>query len=241
MSSAIDLPTYDKYDGPDTTSSKLIQASVAQEEKYNKLLTSLEAASGDKEKAKAAFLANSEDDFVVKLREGIEAAKRRLEEYAEEHVVVNTVSEAQRNAMTTELRSLRNDINAKRNAALEVSKTIGIDEEGVKKAVEEMPSLRHIPTGQSGASGPRVSVTVTVTGGQFTTPQVFDGLSKTAQTLLGTTKSLQDAYAQAAGVPFDKIAKVDKPLAFEYTPREGGSTYSISTQPKARKNANKPE
>jgi len=234
VSTAIDLPTSATYTGPDTTSSKLIAAMESQITEYNAQLAKLEAASGDKDKAIAAFIASTEDEEIAKLRAAVAQATERMRAKAATLVSTETLSDEAKAKLIEELKTLRKDVNDKRSAVEMINETLAIDKEGVSKALESIPALRHIPTGTSGATGPRVRAFVTVTGGNFTTPQKYDGLSKAAQALQGETSDLQKAYAQAAGVEVANITKVDTSLTFEYTPRAGGVTYQVHTQPKPK-------
>jgi hypothetical protein len=211
---------------------------------YVSLATELAAASGDRDKAVQGWVESGTDDDgkAAKLRELIAKATKELTELAEANVTTVSLSEADVVTKREELKNLKTTLRDKRSAAALVANTTGIDTVNALKALESIEDPTKgkggAKTGTPGPKGPRVSATVRVTGFGVGNDEVqtFDGLSKAAAAIGVETKVVQEAYAKAAAVPFNNIAKVDKPLSF-VVKSVGDKAFSFNTTPKPRANA----
>lgn len=243
---SVQLQTSTVYTGPDPVSSAMIADVERVTKDYLNLQAELAAASGDRDKAVQAWAESSSDDKAVKLREFIAKATKELTELAEANVKTVSLSEDQLAAKREELKQLKTLVRDKRSAAALVANTTGIDTENALKALESIEDPTKgkggAKTGTPGPKGPRVSANVKVTGfgKDNNETQTFDGLSKAAAAIGVETKVVQEAYAKAAAVPFENIAKVSKPLSFDIT-AAGGKVFKFHTTPKPRANAVKAE
>lgn len=239
---ATTLPTSTVYSGPNTIASAMLFQVEEANKNYQTVAGQLAAADGDRESALKAWVETSDMPQAVKLREQIAKLTDQLNALADKNVQEVKLSDEDKAKLTEELKAHRTNIKDARMAVEMVVKTISADSEGVLKALEEIgdasKSNKGRPAGTPGTKGPRVSATVTVTGGNFTEPQTFDGLSKAATGINADTKALQEAYAAAAKVEWLEIAKVDKPLDFEFQPGEGRPVYKVHTEPKERAKPN---
>jgi hypothetical protein len=241
---AVKLQTSSVYTGPDPVSSAMLADVEATTAKYVALSTELSAATGDRAKAIETWIQSSDDAEAAKLREVLERAKAKLQELAEASVKNVTLTETEVNAKRDELKVLKTAVQDKRKAATLVANTTNIDTVNVLAALASIEDPTKgkggVKTGTPGPKGPRVSATVKVTGfGGETDTQTFDGLSKAATAVGVETKAVQEAYAKAAAVPFENIAKVDKPLSFVVSVGTGDNSKSFTfvTTPKPRNNA----
>lgn len=239
---AVKLQQSTIYTGPDQVSSAMLAEVEKFTQMYSELDAELAAATGDRDKAVQAWVESSTDAEAVKLREVIAKANAKLKELAEANVKDVSLSEDEVAKKREELKTLRTAVRDKRAATIMVASTVNIDKDAVLKALNEYPDPTRgkggVKAGTPGPKGPRVSATVKVTGFD-NGPQTFDGLSKAATALNIETKDLQAAYARAASVPFENIAKVQKPLEFTVK-GAGDKEYTINTTPKPRSNAVKP-
>lgn len=238
----VKLPTSTVYAGPNTIASAMLYQVEEANKNYANVAAQLAAADGDRETALKTWVETTDLAQAVKLREQISKLNEQLNNLADKHVKDVELSDDDKAKLNEELKTLRTGIKDSRMAVEMVVKTISTDSEGVLKALEDIGdasrSGKGRPVGTPGAKGPRVSATVTVTGGNFTEPQVYDGLSKAATGINGDTKALQEAYAAAAKVEWLEIAKVDKVLDFEFQPGEGRPVYKVHTEPKERAKPN---
>jgi hypothetical protein len=236
---SVELQKSTVYTGPDPVSSAMIADVERVTKLYTELATELAAASGDRDKAVQSWVETSTDDKAVKLRELIAKATKELNELAEKNVTTVTLSEDEQAKKREELKQLKTLVRDKRSAAALVANTTGIDTENALKALESIEDPTKgkggVKTGTPGPKGPRVSATVKVEGFD-NGDQTFDGLSKAATAVGVETKVVQEAYAKAAAVPFENIAKVSKALSFDVT-GAGGKVFRFNTTPKARANS----
>jgi hypothetical protein len=238
----VELQKSTVYTGPDPVSSAMIADVERVTKLYTELSTELAAATGDRAKAVESWIQSSTDDKAVKLRALIAKANAELNELAEKSVTTVSLSEEDVAKKREELKTLKTLVRDKRSAAALVASTTGIDTENALKALESIEDPTKgkggVKTGTAGPKGPRVSATVKVTGFGVGNDEVqtFDGLSKAAQAIGLETKDIQEAYAKAASVPFENIAKVSKPLSFDVT-AAGGKVFKFETTPKPRANA----
>jgi hypothetical protein len=231
------------YSGPDLMSAQLLEAYEVIASDYTNVATRLQAAEGDRDKALNHWVENSDDPQAVEIRDAIARATKRLQELAEEAVVSETLSESEKEALKTEASELKKKVRHSRDAILSVAETFGTDPEGVKTALNEIgdptKSARGRTAGTTGSSLPRVSVNITVTGGNFDKPMQYDSFSKMANTINAgadeAVKELQLAFAAAAGVDHADISSVKEPVTFEFTPEGSTAVYTVATTPKARK------
>jgi hypothetical protein len=238
----VKLPTSNVYAGPNTIASAMLFQVEEANRNYANVAAKLAAADGDRETAVKTWVETTDLAQAVKLREQISKLNEQLNNLADKHVKEIELTDEDKAKLNEELKTLRTGIKDSRMAVEMVIKTISTDSEGVLKALEDIGdqsrSGKGRPVGTPGAKGPRVSATVTITGGNFTEPQVYDGLSKAATGINGDTKALQEAYAAAAKVEWLEIAKVDKVLDFEFQPGEGRPVYKVHTEPKERAKPN---
>lgn len=236
---AVKLAQSSIYSGPDQVSSAMLAEVEKFSQQFVELNAELAAATGDRAKAVQSWVESSTDAEAVKIREVIEKAKAKLLELAEANVKDVNLTEEQVAAKQTELKELKTAVRDKRAATVMVANTINMDKEAVLKALESIEDPTKgkggVKAGTPGPKGPRVSATVKVTGfgKDNNETQTFDGLSKAAQAIGVETKVVQEAYAKAAAVPFENIAKVGKPLSFTVT-SAGDKAFQFATTPKPR-------
>lgn len=227
------------YTGPDLVSSAMLYEVEKFTAMYTDLATELAAATGDRASAVKTWVESSTDTEAVKLREVIAKATAKLTELAEANVKDVSLSDDEVAKKREELKALKSAVRDKRVATSLIATTINKDTEAVLKALESIEDPTKgkggAKAGTPGPKGPRVSATVKVVGFD-NGPQNFDGLSKAATAIGIETKMLQEAYAKAAAVPFNNIAKVSKQLTFEVE-GAGGKTFRLETTPKPRSNA----
>jgi hypothetical protein len=244
MTTATDSPTnadstgeYKGYTGSDDLSGKLLAALAGTIGEYKELNSKLMAAEGDREKALADFIANSDHKDAVRLRKAIENANAKLNELAEANVVTDELPEEEKDKLRTHLGAIKERLKKSRSAIQGVAETMSSDPEGVMAALTELgdptSSNRGRKPGTTGSSLPRVSANLTITGGNLDN-KVVESFSKAAMLFNCEVKDLQLAFAKAAGVAHEDIKTVDKSVTFEFQPNDNGAVYKIVTAPKER-------
>jgi hypothetical protein len=229
---------FEGYEGPDQVFGRMLPALYDLTVEYSKLSAELAAADGDRKTALEEFMKSSDMPAVQKLRQQIDSAKAKLLELAEKNVSDVQLSEEDREKRRVEMDELKKKIRAGHDAISNGVKVLGQDVEGITKALEEIgdptKSGRGRKAGTPGSSLPRVSATVTVTGGNLEN-EVYDSFSKVAMALDVEVKDLQVAFAEAAGVKHEDIKTVTESVTFEFTPpHPNASKYTLTTTPKAR-------
>lgn len=212
-------------------------ASEVQE--YAGLVARLKAADGDREAALKDYMDNSSDAEVSKLRNAIAAAQAKMRTLAEKNVQDEQLDDAAKGELVKQRDELKEKVRlgqkAIRDFATTMKSTLNYD--AVIAALDEIgnpaSSGRGRKPGTIGASGPKASVNITVTNGNDSWE--FKTFSESKKVLGADLKTIQQAYADAAGVQLDEISSVDKPLNFTLETTNG--KFQISTTPKARKNA----
>lgn len=213
----------------------------------------LAAADGDKEKAVTGYIESSSDSEIVQRREMIAKMNAELIELAEKAVADSQLSDEEKAALTTERDALSKTITNGRKAIIQTADSFAavISKDAVLKVLEEMgdptKSNRGRKPGATGSSLPRANVIITVNGGNLKDLK-FENFSSCAAKINPSSdnpaKDLLEAFAKAAGVEFDNVKTVDKPVEFNFQPDPNGSVYVISTVPKPRQKPgpqNKPE
>lgn len=229
---------YAGYDGIDTVSKAMLDKLNETTTKYSSLSTQLQAADGDREAALKGWMDTSDNAQAAKLRTTIQNAMAKLRELAENNVESVTLSDEDKTKLQVEMDELKGQIKAGFDVVGNLIKNLSPDPEGVQSALDtiENPvkSNRGRKPGSSGSSLPRVSATVTVTGGNLK-DEVYDSFSKVALALNSEVKDLQLAFAEAAGVEHKDIKSVNKSVTFQFTPSHpNASTYTLVTTPKAK-------
>jgi hypothetical protein len=231
---------YAGYDGVDTVSKAMLDQLSATCSQYSLLSSQLAAADGDREAGLSAWMESADNPQAAKLRTTIENAMKKLRELAEQNVESVTLTDEDKTKLQVEMDELKSKIKAGYDVCKNLIVGFSPDPEGVQAALDSIDnpvkSTRGRKPGSSGSSLPRVSATVTVTGGNYTEPKVFDSFSQVALALSVEVKDLQLAFAEAAGVTHENIKSVDHPVEFEFTPpHPNASTYTLTTTPKERK------
>lgn len=226
------------YSGSNTTVVQLFDILEKDSNDFLEKSAKLAAADGDVDKARAAWLDTTDNAEVAKLRKAIETAQEKLQALAEKNVSVDQMSPEDKEALKTSVSEMRTRVRNGRSLILDLAKQLNNDVEGVEKALEEFPDVtkgRGSSTGaKTGSSLPRVSVDITVTGGNFTAeePGVYKSFSFLAKDLHTSVEDLQKAFAEAAGVDHSEISGVKRPVEFKFQATAEGSVYTISTTPK---------
>lgn len=228
----------DPFEGLDQLSQSMVQLLEKRMNEYASLDSKLKAAEGDREDAIEDFIENSDHPAAVKLRDQRDKLIERFRKLAEAELSTESLSEEDKEKIRVELGSMKVKIKAGREAA--ENWAISGNCEDPDKLKELIGGLKD-PTrsgrgrkpGSAGSSLPRVSVLLSITGGNIGTRD-FDSMSKAAQVLDWDLKELQLAFAAAANVPHEEIKTVDKPLTFEFKPEGSETVYSVHTTPKER-------
>lgn len=230
------------YEG-DSRLAKMFEALESMQTQYVSLKGRLSAAEGDRDKAIKAWVASSDSDEAVQLRDVIEQAKSRLTQLAEANVVSETLSDDEKAGLSVELKALADDVKTKRLALVKIGEAFG-DDESIKAALEVLgdptKSGRGRKPGSGGGTGsglPRVSHSLSLVGGNFgeDDPWFFDTFSQAAMKLDGIeVVDLQKAFADAAGVAHEDIKSVKHSVVFEVA-TASGTVYTVTTEPKENK------
>jgi hypothetical protein len=233
---------YIGYDGPDVVSKAMLDNLAAICQHYQTLKDTLAAADGDKDALFKNWMETSDNPQAEKLRQTIANATAKLRELAEKNVPSAELTEEDRTRITVEMDEYTNKIKAGYQVANGLLENITEDPENVKKALDSIEnpvqSNRGRKPGSTGSNLPRVSVNVTITGGNLTEPRHFESLSAATKVLNTDVETLQHAFAKAAGVAHANIKDVDVPLEFGFKSHENGAEYTVATTPKPRgKNA----
>lgn len=227
------------YEGSNTTVTQLFDILENDSASYKDMQAKLAAADGDVDKARSAWLESTDNAQVAKLKAAIVAAQEKLAALAEQNVSVSEMSEDDRKKLEESVKAMRTRVRDGRNLILDLAKQLNNDVEGVQKALDSYPDVtrgRAVSTGgaKTGSTLPRVSVDITVTGGNFTEdkPGTYKSFSFLAKDLHTDVESLQKAFAEAAGVEHSEISGVKRDIDFKFQATEGGSTFHIFTTPK---------
>lgn len=228
------------YNGPDTISGQLLTALIGFSTDYIGIEARLAAADGDKEKAIAAFLETSDDSQIVKLRNAISAAREKMLAIANEKVVVEVLSEDEKARLEKEKAELTTRIRSGRKTIADLSVNFGTDPTGVAEALESIPdptkSGKGRKAGTTGSSLPRVSATLSVTGGNLTNEK-YESFSALAAVLNVDVADIQKPFADAAGVdPADIKSAFNNTnvVTFSFKPHEAGNEYTVVATQKVR-------
>ncbi len=237
----LQMATYTEspYEGIDEMSKVMLNQLNDTTSKYSSLETKLAAADGDKDAAITNWMETTDYPQALKLRQTIETATAKLRELAEKNANVEELSEEDKTKLNVELETLKTQGKAARDVIRRLIRDVSPDPENVEKALDSIPNVFAGTRGRKpgttvGSSLPRVSAYVTVTGGNFESPQEFDSFSKVAMALNAEVKDVQIAFADAAGVKHGDIKTVDKSVSFTFQPKENGATYTLVTRPKER-------
>lgn len=229
---------YIGYDGPDPVAKAMLDNLNTLCVAYRNIETELAAGDGDKEAAFKSWMETSDNAQAAKLRTTIENATKKLRELAEANVTFKVLTEEEKTKYQVELDDLKTKIKAGQDVAKSIINSYTSDREAVEAAYatieNPVKSSRGRKPGEAGSKLPRVSATVTVTGGNYEKPEVFDTFSAAAMGLNVEVKDLQLAFAKAAGVAHENIKSVDKPVEFTFQPHENGAVYTLRTEPKER-------
>lgn len=234
----VNIPVSTVYSGPSTIAGAMLYKVEEAIQSYSELAGRLAAAEGDRESALKAWVENSTDKQALTLRNKIAELNSQLNALAEKHVKSETLSDDDKAKLNEELKVRKQAVKDTRNAVIMVNTTMKVDSDNVLKALDTLGdptrSAKGKPAGSAGATGPRVSADVTLTGGTIEGSKVFAGLSKAAIFLNADTKDLQQAYADAAKVDFESISKYEGELTFTFQPNANGAVYTVHTKTKPR-------
>lgn len=207
-------------------------------DEFAKLSAELEAATGNRDAAIQGLMETSDDEEMTKLREAIARATEKLRSLAESKVTVTEMSPEDVEKAKEKISSLKKNL---RDGSQAIEKLTTLPEiyvdDTVKESVEKLKKLvgARTSSGTGNAPGtgiPKARVSVTVQGGNFTEPKPFPNLSSVAQLFKMESVDLLKAYADAAGVEFQKVSSVKTVTTFTIKPNENGSEYTLVVTPK---------
>ncbi len=197
----------------------------------------LAAVEGDQEKAIKSWMEGSDEETAVKLREAIAEATRRLRTLAESSVVVEDLSEADKEKLSTERAMFKEKLQAGSRSLRKLidAFNLELDANELLKEMGDPTATRVNAAGASAGSGlPRASVNVTCykkhepNGDKWT----FENLSKSADFLDLPVEEMQKIYAQAGGVSHEDIKTIKTPQNWDYTNPTTGTVWVVNTTPK---------
>lgn len=210
----------------------------------------LAAAKGDRDAALLAWSKSSDNPRAVELREVITKARAEMRQLAEENVPNVTLDESDVSKLNTVQETTKTQIRAGFAQAAKILDFMPMDAEGVKTYLagltDPTKGTRKASAGGTGHSGPRASAYVWVTHetngpvapGKGTHDDkhtdAFKSFSWAAKAVSVSTEDLVKAYAEAAGVEYDKVADIDTAQEFEFTAKGGQAKWTIRTEPKPR-------
>lgn len=227
------------YQGSDPVFIGLFSALESANTQYVTVSQRLSAAEGDRDKAVATWIESTDDLKAVKLREQIATLTAKLRELGEASIKTEELTDEDKAKLSAEMDSLKDKIRQGRGVIEKVANTLSsVNPKEITDILgtitDPTRSGRGRAPGSAGSNLPRVSATVTITGGNFTEPQVCSSFSTAATQLNAEVKDLQLAFAEAAGVKHEEISTIKQPMTFSFTPNPDGDTYTITTTPKQR-------
>ncbi len=201
-------------------------------QQYNTVAGRLAAVEGDRDKAIQAWMDSSNDETAVRLREAVAEATRRLKLLAEQNIVTEDISEAEKEKLRTERDTYKEKLLAGSRTIVKLVDAYEIEDVDAKDLLKELgdPFVRKTNDGGGGGSGlPRASVNVHIANSN--SEWGCDSLSKAASIMDIPVEELQKLYAQAGGVAHEDIKTIKEPTQFEWTSAKGVE-WKISTTPK---------
>lgn len=190
------------------------------------------ALSGDRRAAFRQWVESTEDPEAVELREAIAAAQKRLQELAAATLGDGAASQAEKKIAETKLSEATKEVKTSGKTLSDMVGLMGVKPEelnGLLKALN-YPFVKSA-TAHKGTPRPSVLVKATNANGTFS----FDTMSASCKTLDTDVETLGKAYADAAGVAYEEIAKVETPTTFQWTHPTRNTTWTLEFTPKETK------
>lgn len=198
---------------------------------YQSLAAQVAAADGDRDAAVQAWMDTTADAEATAIRDAIARATEKLRTLAEAAVGDTTISEEEKARLKTQLTEVEKKAKASSRSLRGLADPFGLDVTPMLAKLGD-PFLPKTPTG-TGSSAPRPSVYVEcMRNGNPKQTMTFENLSGAAKHMDIPLEELGKLYAEAAGVPYEDIAKVKEPKEFEWTHGTNGNHWTIKTTPK---------